>query len=710
MSLQVALHKADVDSGRYAIHYDTQNHTFIKVAKILQKLGVENNKFHLTIIQPELMKYDPHNLTDDSVELKQRIAWECYHNPWYYFREMIRMPIVGTDLTRYRLDRASIANIWLFYNGIDLFCTLPRQHGKTMFALAIQSHLQFISSYRSQSLFLAKDSGLSQDHIKHLKDIKDELPDWLVDKEACDNNKEGLIYKSLKNECRTYIAAMDKKRAAAMGRGCTAPYIVFDEAAYFVNIALSYPAVKMALSEAKRQARLVGRPYGTVVITTAGKLDEPAGYYCYNSLVSKALGYYDKLLDVGSTEQLKELVKKNSLNDMVYVTFSYLQLGKTKEWFEEQVRSTTSDDPTFIDRDLLNIWSVGSSSNPLPQELLNRIRDKEMEPLYIGNENEFVIRWFIPEITVKDPEFQQKPIILSMDSSEAIGQDFTALTFTDPSDLSVLATCRCNESNIVIIGKLIASFLIQFPNMVWIFERKSTGIAILDTVLLILEAEGIDPYSRIFNTWYQNNDLGTIRSRKPGISGKDRTHFGFVTTGNSRKVLYKSVLQTALAMNSDKIYDSVILEEIRTLTVKNGRIDHLSGCHDDQLISYLLGCYLLYYGKNLSLYGLDSNYVLSNVSKDQNGYDKREADRQKEYRSKLKEYTEKFNKSGPGMLKESYRRQIAYLNSVIDPEFNDTNDITLDKMAANQRDRKYSSGTDLLKLSNFYSSFNSTFK
>ena len=62
--------------------------------------------------------------------------------------------------------------------------------------------------------------------------------------------------------------------------------------------------------------------------------------------------------------------------------------------------------------------------------------------------------------------------------------------------------------------------------------------------------------------------------------------------------------------------DRTLITELVNLTTKGGRIDHTNGKHDDQVISLLLACYLIFYGRNLDRYNINSANVLSTITAD----------------------------------------------------------------------------------------------
>lgn len=110
--------------------HETTNKSFIRVAMLLKNMGLRNWAFPLAIIQKDLAKYDPHNLQDNSEELRLRIAVEAKLNPWYHFREVARIPASGSEAIPIKANRAVIGMIWCFYNNIHYIAIQPRQTGK----------------------------------------------------------------------------------------------------------------------------------------------------------------------------------------------------------------------------------------------------------------------------------------------------------------------------------------------------------------------------------------------------------------------------------------------------------------------------------------------------------------------------------------------------------------------------------------------------
>jgi len=586
--------------------YDTQNKSFIRMYSVLKRMGIQNNKFFLVLLDTELKGIDPHNLKDDSMELKLRIGRECKTNPWYAFRMMIRVPAAGTDGVRFELSRANLGMIWLYANHIDNLLIMPRQLGKTIGSIAITALIIYILGEHLDFAMLTKDNTLRKENVSRLKDIRDAFPEWFVHKQRGDaDNMESVGYLAYDNTYKTFVAQMSISGAERLGRGMTVPSQHWDEVAYFKNISVTYPIAISTTNAAVESAKAHGQPYGNILTTTAGMLNTDEGQFTHG-LICSSLTFTEKLYDLPNVEELNKIVEMNSPQRMVYSEFSYEQLGKTKEWFE-YVTARTAGGQEVIDRDYLNRWTFGTSKSPVDRKLLDRLYNGKVEPSYIQYVEEFMVKWYIPKEIVKNPsELAKIPIVIGMDASEMVGRDFTSFVFSDARDMSVIAVCSCNISNIIKVAMFICKWLVQ-ENVVFIPERNSVGCAIIDYCLMRLDQLGINPFFRIYNTVIQEFKIGSNKITraelsKPGFFNEHRQAFGFRTSSSSRPFLYKTVFTRVMETSCHRVKDISLINQIAGLTVKNGRIDHGSGGNDDSVIAYILTGYLLFFGENIEMY------------------------------------------------------------------------------------------------------------
>jgi hypothetical protein len=214
----------------YTIHTKTKNISFIKLYKHLKDHDVINNKFFLRLYDSSLLDVDPHSKRLTQSE-KEKIVVEVYRNPWYFLREVVRIPAPGKSL-RFELHRGNLAVVWAILNNFNPILLLPRQKGKTISIAAILSWIYDYGTTNSQMLFSNKSVKDALNNLKRFKDIRGLLPDYLIaaitdDKDS--NNIESIINAKRNNSISCQGSPNSIDAADRQGRGMTTPELWFDE-------------------------------------------------------------------------------------------------------------------------------------------------------------------------------------------------------------------------------------------------------------------------------------------------------------------------------------------------------------------------------------------------------------------------------------------------------------------------------------------------
>lgn len=615
--------REDLFKYKAYIHENTKNIHALKMTQVLRKMGIKNNLFVLTLFDKGLAHVDPFDFESITPNLAYRIWIECQRNHWYFFREICRIPETGGDGVPFEFHRGNLALIWCYYNDIDIGLIMPRQHGKTMGTQSIMGHQLYFQGYRFLLTMLTKDHALLTDNVGRLKEIKAGLPPYLLQESSKDKDaKEGISYEALKNTYKTFVNANNARDARKLGRGCTAPSKHIDEIAYCNYIWITFPTLMSTSDRASQDAHKRGLRCADIYTTTAGRPDTNEGKFVYD-MFNRACVFNEFLYDCKDREDLLRIVQANSAkkdNRLVVATFSHLQLGKTNEWLMSAISRTNTTNPDDIDRDYLNIWKAGQGNSPIPSELLKRLTDNRRDPDFVERIKDYQFNWYVSEWESESYRLNT-PLVIGMDTSEMVGQDYSSIIGIDPVDLSVVFTSRCNDGDIIELARAITTILLRFPRSVFVPEVKSTGKSIVDYVITALESQGINPWTRIYSRAVQEKhteafEQFSIYSESP--LGINRKLFGFKTSGgtgfNSRFQLYRSTMMKALKLAAHRCFDTTLVSEFCCLTIKNGRYDHEIGGHDDMIISYLLACNLLFHGSNIQLYGLEPNQILSKVN------------------------------------------------------------------------------------------------
>ena len=206
--METVLFKSDWDTYPSSI-WDTKttNTSFLEFSSLLKHMGVENHLFMLTLMQPDLQGVDPFDpfLTD---EQKLKIKIECTFNPWYYIREVMRVPpAAGDNPVKLQANRGNISLWWCFLNHIDYFLVQIRQTGKSLNSDGISVWYQVFGARNSRSNLFTK-GDLFKEHIARLKKLRALLPKYLVNivKKDTDNQKGSLLFDiTMDNELPDYL-------------------------------------------------------------------------------------------------------------------------------------------------------------------------------------------------------------------------------------------------------------------------------------------------------------------------------------------------------------------------------------------------------------------------------------------------------------------------------------------------------------------------
>lgn len=607
--------------------FTTRNKTFLKLAHLYRdELKIKNWKFHLALMQPELAGVDPYSDSLDVVTMA-KIAYECKYNPWYYFREVARIPQVGSVPSPFLANRGNIALYWSFFNHINFGLLQPRQTGKSVSTDVLMIGLMFIWGFKTTINLITKDSKLRDANIERLKEMRDLLPDYIdmVDRNDADNS-EMMTCNRLGNRYKTSVARNDKVAADKLGRGLTVPIMQFDEFAYISRIETSLPVALAAGSAARDNARKAKQFFGNIFTTTAGDITTRDGKYAHGFMTGGAI-WTETYMDLPNQAAVELVVERGTTGKtaLIYGAFNHRQLGRDDLWLYRTLRESASHGE-IADRDFFNIWTVGGEGSPLTLEQKKILKDARREPVSIEQNNDgYVLRWYIPEHEIAS-RMANCRVVMGCDPSELLGEDndATGIVGIDTETHDVLFAGRYNETNVATLAGYIADILIRYPGVTWVPERKSTGISLIDIVILILHSKGIDPFRRIFNrvvdehvimeTEYELIRSTSVTQRTPQFYDRFKRHFGFNTAGSgrySRNALYKDSLSSSVELGGRTMNDRQLIDEMLGLTIKNGRIDHSNDAHDDLCVSMLLAHWTCIRGENLDFYGINSKTIFS---------------------------------------------------------------------------------------------------
>lgn len=598
------------------VDVQTPNRSYLRLAKMYQQMKISNCVFHLALLQPQLQGVDPHdpNITiDEAVMIKE----ECIANPWYFFREVVKLPpAAGEDSVYFDVNRGALAAWWCYLNHQDYNLTMPRQTGKSTSTNVLLVWLLFVVYRKTRIFLLTKDNTLRTENVEQVKKIQDLLPPFMNPRTKEDlSNTQTITCVKYGNRLFTGVPQNSEADANKIGRGLTCATYVTDEGPFIKYLAKSLRSMLAGGTKAMRVAEENKLPYGVIYTTTAGSKADEDGKYYYRMIMGGVI-WDESLFDLSSGEELRNTVIKNKtgVQAIINITMNHLQLGYDDKWMKDTIQrvGSTGDD---ADKDFFNVWSDGSMQSPLDKVLTNLIRASETTPDWIEyTKDKYAINWYIPRSQIEQRMSRGKYVI-GLDPSPVIGRDGIGFIMQDATTLETICTLAVNETNILKFVDWLCSFMLKYENTVIIPERRSTGDTIIAGLLIAFTREKIDPFKRIYNTLVDKGEhltpegkrmISEIRHR-PEAADKAVRYFGFATSGSgshSRSGLY-DMLTRAGSYSGPILKDKKTISEVLSLTKKNNRIDHSVLGHDDCVIAWLLNMWFLYNGRNLSYYGID---------------------------------------------------------------------------------------------------------
>lgn len=576
-------------------HMSTTNKSFLEVHQYLKDSGIANNKFMLVLLDPDLAKIDPHD-PNLNTAYKTKVLRECLYNPWYYFREVVRIPDSGqASGVKFELNRGNLSLIFCLMMNLNTFLEQPRQTGKTISSLCWYLYLFNFGTANAEMSFLNKKLDDSKLNLQRIREIRDLLPSYLKMDQAFapdgskvrgKNNVETLQHPVNNNRIRTVASARNKVAAASLMRGRTTPIIYIDEYGFIQYNNIIYTNMVPAFNTASTNAKRNGTPYGMLITTTPGLLTTDEGIEAF-TLKETATPFSERWYDL-SKEQIYDIIASNTNSNFVYIKYNYQQLGKSEQWFKD-LCITMRKDWDAIRREVLLEWSSSSENSPFRSEDLDTIKGLLRQPIntvLLLNKYEFKI---YEKINLKYPP------LVGVDVSGGYQRDSSAITVVDSYTTRVTAELNSNFISTpelaMIIYEIVSKWL---PNAVVNIERNG--------------GFGSSVIARLLQTSVRKNLFYTIKDkiveeRITGAQIHKRTQktkvYGSDSTKSEREQLIE-ILRDRVEYHKDKIISPTIYEELCGMEVKkNGKVEHSSNTHDDQVFSWLWALYIYYYGGDL---------------------------------------------------------------------------------------------------------------
>lgn len=588
----------------------TNNKSFLQVASDLKTVGIKHWYFMLEIFDYSLITVDPYAVdkngnTTLSQDQIARIITECFRNPWYYLREIARIPDPGGVSVQYRANRGNIAQAWCITKGLDSWLCLTRQQGKTESAICMENWMYHFGTSQSQFIFINKDGDNAKANLRRMKNQSDLLPSYLRFDAFTDDN--GKVTKATKNATQlrhpvngnsviVKPKATSYESALSLARGLTAPILHFDEPEFTNHIKTIISNSVSTYETAASRAKENGGMYGRIFTCTPGDLDTPMGQEA-QQVLDKTAKWTEKLYDMTDEEITKYIDSQGTdCNKILYIEYQYYQIGKNEEWLK--MMSAKIGDPLVVRREVLLQRLHGSSLSPYNQEDIEYIVEIEQKPI----DELWIMDYY--KIDIYKKLNRNIPYIVGVDCSTGTNGDNNSITILNPYTFEPDAEFECSY-----IGEtkyeMFLTELVQkhIPKAVLCIERNSVGDAIIDHMLNgpIRDRLYFDKSRDLVEEKFKEaQTIESMLKKQASI----KTFYGVYTSGASRESMF-AILSRHVNEFKEKFKTHNITRDLsRLVRTSSGKIAAGPGFHDDSIMSYLISLYVFYHGNNLPYFGI----------------------------------------------------------------------------------------------------------
>ena len=460
-------------------------------------------------------------------------------------------------------------------------------------------------------LCIGNNIDISQQLLDKMSAFLDQVPRWMwgsdyysPDPDSPKNTKS--IYRvrnqkmiELFNGCRLYA----RSSGTSASRGISAVSIlIFDEAAFIKDGPAVYAQAVAAQSSLGEAAKciMVSTPHGkdqlyyrTYSMALAGENNyTPVEFKWYQDpRYNKNLKWYKQNETTGEKDwDVDPVISQRG--DIVYNEERWRELERngwtpTSPWFERMCKSFNNDELRIASELLVSF--VGSSDNVVSPEVIEAQRKQ--------NVVEITDDWPLKDIFIKNTWIWKDPIpghryILSCDASTGSSEDRTAIEVIDIDAVDDNGV-PCFDQVLEYYGKMTGD---EVGEMIFNYGTTyNNALVVIDCIGGYGDAAVLTLMNLKYdNLYYDEPNLKTYVAQKPFSqrAGTD-TLPGF--RSNNLRFQTLSNFVTLIKTNALRIRSTRVISELETWVWKNGRPDHMDGCHDDAITCLAMGCFVLQY-------------------------------------------------------------------------------------------------------------------
>lgn len=566
------------------IHHNTKNKSFIDVCRKLKQNNVKKYYFPLILYDEDLLHIDPSS--EDLTNLEtSKILNEVIRNPYYYFREICRVPVPG-GLTNFRLSIGNLAIIYTLINNLNLYIVLPRQQGKTMGILSVIHYFYRFTSEYTTALLFHKVYTDAKENLLRIKNLDEGMYEYLKIWDGKDDkiNTEEMFLSRRTNKIKAMPTAISEESADMLGRGHTAAIEYFDEFGFLRFNQVIYEAATFAQRTAAKYAKENNSPYSKIISTTPNNLDLDNGAYARQMLEDSApmhFAIYD--MDI---EEVREYISNYRIN-FLYVEYSYKELGHDDIWFKEQCIDCNWN-MLKIKREVLLEWTKSSDTSIFTEEAIDRLYKNDMKEV-IGMKKILDMGYVVNflEVYRKDNVYG-----IGVDVAGGLSNENSAFVVECIKTKKCIAYFKSKTIELSVFNKLLVHVLtVIFPNSVVSVERSSISFQLIENLVKIPQIKS----RMVYHTSKDDTTVEDMGKKKFSFTSRTKANlgkkkYGILTNSASRPVMIDELTKEVIN-NPERFNFKELIKEVANLEDRGGKVQHSTSTHDDLVFAWLMNDY-----------------------------------------------------------------------------------------------------------------------
>ena len=608
-------------NGKY-YDFGTKNQSFLQTAAELKALGIKNWYFMLEVKYPQLgvQDIDPYD-QKITKENQGKIHIESKANLWFWLREVARIPAQGAPQPfLVGLTRASCAATWCYLHNIDFMLCQPRQTWKTTIVLLLITYA-FIYELKNVTIpFMHLKEADTLRNAEMLREYIITLPPymnpWYGKKQL--PGLKSLKYEEHGTSIKILSSAESEVKAKDKMRGMTLFVGMIDEWEYLNYISNVISGAGPAMNSGRRIAEQTGGRACMMLLSTPGDLETQTGKEAQH-MIDQTPPFSEQFYDF-TPEDIKthfEGVQREGEDGkpeqitMVYIEFNYKQLRKDERWREAEFRlAQQTNKLAEYRRGVLLERFRGGDAVLFDQKDIDYISEHVKQWSYdIFLRKKFHLYCYkhsivTPDIVSNTPYFDINiPYLIGIDVAAGGDGDNTAICVVHPYTLEVVAELQSPYCGLIDLMRIITDMAKIIPKGIFCVETNSVGKAIVDFV----QETGLE--HRFYYDPKMDMAKNAIEVKDPmealKMKAKKKQYIGtYVTPAvrNNMMDLLKRHVKDYKHLLVTKMLSRDILNLVKG---RNGKIEAAEGEHDDMVMAYLHTLYVLYYGRDISRFGID---------------------------------------------------------------------------------------------------------